>query len=428
MKRMSKALILSLTLCLIALPLFANGQQEASGDKETTLTFFETMTSPGRTAVIQSIIDDYTAANPGTTINLISPPYEQADNKLTLMLTSNQDLDVIEVRDHTVKQFVNNGKLTDLSSYLASWDESGDLLPLANAAARTVDNTPYLIPQFFFVKALFVRTDVLKEYGYDTMPATMEEMYAMAEDITGQKANQFGFGFRGKGSSFKISDVMILSDVDNIDPANVYKTTDGKYAFSNPVARQALADYVDLFKNAVPSDGINWGFNEQVNAFISGTTPFLIQDPDTVALVNEQLGEDNYTVIPLPVGKSGKSYLDYGFAGLSIPTYSKNSDAAWDFISYITGAEKNAEFCKAYGPLPIHGASYASDPYFSSGVYKAWEKTMSDTDTYSFIKYPLDSPKYPGWAQVQEQYMQSLLLGEITVDEAIAKWSAYWEY
>lgn len=424
MNRMCRILILGLICSLFALPVFAGGQQ--GGDEVTTLTFFETMTSPSRTAVLQSIIDDYMEANPNVVINLISPPYEQADNKLTLMLNTNESLDIIEVRDHTVKQFVNNGKLTDLTPYLATWDEAGDLLPLAQTAARTVDNTPYLIPQFFFAKALFVRTDILAKHGYDHMPATMEEMYEMAIDITGREAGQFGFGFRGKGSSFKVSDVMILSDVDDIDKDNIYKTKDGEFSFNNPAARQALADYVNLFKAAVPSDGINWGFNEQVNAFISGTTPFLIQDPDTVALVNEQLGEENYTVIPLPVGKSGKSYLDYGFAGLSIPSNSKNADAAWDFISYLTGAEKNAEFCKAYGPLPIHGASYNSDPYFSSGVYKAWEKTMSDTDTYHFVKYPLDSPKYPGWAQVQEQYMQSLLLGGITVDEAIAKWSEYW--
>jgi len=53
---------------------------------------------------------------------------------------------------------------------------------------------------------------------------------------------------------------------------------------------------------------------------------------------------------------------------------------------------------------------------------------MSDTETYTFIKYPLDSPKYPGWAQVQEQYMQSYLLGEISADKTIAKWSNYWGF
>lgn len=428
MKKVSMVAIL--VLCFIALfsaALWASGGKESQTGGKTKLTFLEVLTSPSRTATIQSIIDKYEAAHPNIEIELVSPPYEQADNKLTVMLNGNQPLDIIEVRDHTVKQFVNNGKLSDLGPYIAKWSEGTDLLPLTVSAGTTVDKTFYLLPQFFFIKGLFVRTDILKQYGFNTLPKTTEELYAMSIAITGKSPNQYGFGFRGKSYAFKISDIMILSDVKDVDPENVYKTKDGNFAFQNPAARQALADYVNLFKKAVPSDGINWGFNEQVNAFISGTTPFLVQDPDTVSMVNEQLGEENYTVIPMPVGKSGKVYLDYGFGGLSIPSYSKNKDAAWDFISFIVNAENNAAFCKAYGPLPVHSSTYANDPYFSSGIYKSWETEMSHPETYQFVKYPLDSPKYPGWAQVQEQYMQSLLLGKTTVDEAVAAWAAYWK-
>ncbi len=427
MKKCTKLMLVCIILVSVSMTVFAGGANESPKDEKISLTFMEVLTSPSRTAVLQGIIEDYQAINPNVTIELISPPYEQADNKMTLMLNSEQDLDIIEIRDHSIKQNVNNGKLTDLSPYLEKWDAVMDPLPLTNAAARTVDNTPYLMPQFFFIKALFVRTDILKEFGYEKLPETMEEMYEMAIAITGKKDDQYGFGFRGKGNAYAISDVMILSDVDNISQGNFYKTEAGESVFENSTARQALADYANLFANAVPSDGINWGFNEQVNAFISGTTPFLLQDPDTVALVNEQLGEDNYTVIPVPVGKSGKVYLTSGFAGLAIPSYSKKKDAAWDFIAYISSAEKNAEFCKSYGPLPVNSSSYSDDPYFSSGVYQAWKKTMSDSDTYKFVHLPLDSPKYPGWAQVQEQYMQSFLLGDITVDETMKKWSEYWK-
>ncbi len=426
MKNFGKIMVVFLVLLTVTMPVFSNGEKESTKDDQISLTFMEVLTSPSRTAVIQSIIKDYEALNPNVTIELISPPYEQADNKMTLMLNSEQNLDIVEVRDHAVKQYVNNGKLTDLSPYLSTWDGVNDLLPLTNSAARTIGNTPYLMPQFFFIKALFVRTDILEEYGYTKMPETMEEMYEMAISITGKKADQYGFGFRGKGNAYAISDVMILSDVDNVSKENFYKTEDGKFSFDNPEARQALANYVNLYNTAVPSDGINWGFNEQVNAFISGTTPFLIQDPDTVSLVNEQLDKDSYTVIPVPVGKSGKVYLTSGFAGLSIPSYSKKKDAAWNFIAYISSAENNSNFCKSYGPLPVNSSSYSDDPYFSSGVYQAWKETMSDSDTYNFVHLPFDSPKYPGWAQVQEQFMQSLLLGDITTDEAIKSWSDYW--
>ncbi len=426
MKHLKKTLFVLLMVSLVLGSTFAAGSKEAATGP-LTLTFFETMTSPSRTAQIQDVIAKYEALNPNVKINLVSPPYEQADNKLTLMLNSNQELDIIEVRDHTVKQFVNNNKLVDLTSYIASWDQGDDLLPLTMAAAKTVNDTAYLLPQFFFVKGLFVRTDVLKKYGFTSMPKTIEELYAMSIAITNKAPNQYGFGFRGKGSAFKISDILILSDVANISKDNIYKTEDGQFSFSTPAGRKAVADYVNLYKEAVPSDGINWGFNEQVNAFISGTTPFLVQDPDTVGMVAEALDPSQYTVIPMPLGKSGKTYLDYGFAGLGIPTTSKNKDAAWDFISFMVNAENNADFCRSYGPLPVHTSTYADDPYFSSGVYKSWETEMASPDTYVFVKYPLDSPKYPAWSQVQEQSMQALLLGSSTVDATISQWEEYWK-
>jgi multiple sugar transport system substrate-binding protein len=59
-----------------------------SKDKVTTLNFLEVMTSPTRTEVLKGIIAEYEAAHPDIKINLISPPYEQADNRLTLSLTA----------------------------------------------------------------------------------------------------------------------------------------------------------------------------------------------------------------------------------------------------------------------------------------------------------------------------------------------------
>ena len=420
-----KVLCFVFIIGLVLTPMFAQGSGEKASDAKVKLTFVETMTSPTRTAEIQSLIDEYVAANPNIEIELISPPYEQADNKLTMMLNSNQALDIIEVRDHTVKQYVNNSKLTDLTSYMDKWEGTKDLLPLTLTAAKTVDNTPYLIPQFFFVKGLFVRTDILAKYGVE-IPTTMEELYSASKEISQKSATQYGFGFRGKGSPFKISDILMLSDLDNIDTDNIYKTTDGTFAYNTAQGKESLEAYVQMFKDSVPSDGINWGFNEQVNAFIAGTTPFLVQDPDTISMVASALDSDQYTVVPMPVGKSGKCYLDYGFAGLGIPTTSEHPQEAWDFISYMLSAETNAKFCKAYGPLPINTSTYENDEYFSQGAYKSWQTEMSDTDKYVFVKYPLDSPKYPGWAQVEEQSMQALLLDQISSDDLISQWTEYW--
>ena len=419
---MKRAVIIAMIALTASLVVSCGGK----GGK-VELNFLEVLTSPERTAVIKGIIADYEKQNPNVTINLISPPYESADNKLTMMLNNKEKLDIIEVRDYTLRQFVNNKKLENLEKRLADWPEGKDLLPIALSSARTADNTAYIIPQFFYIKALFVRTDILAAKGVKEMPKTFDELASVCKKITDKKKGQFGFGWRGKSSEFKFSDLIQLSDVDGIDPDNIYKTTGGAFSLADPKAVAALEKYQKLFKESVPADGINWGFNEQVNAFISGVTPFLIQDPDTVSLVDKQLGRDKYTVIPLPVGLSGKAVVDYGFGSLGIPSYSKHKDAAWDFIKYISSAKQNAEFCKQYGPLPVHASTYADDPFFSKGVYQAWRTEMSDQDHYLFVKYPLGSEKWPAWPQTHEQAMQSMLLGKMSPAEATAKFEEYWK-
>ena len=426
-KLMKKATALLVALLAAAL-LFAGGSGEsaASDSGKIQLTFFETMTSPGRTQVLQDLIAEYESLNPNIEIELISPPYEQADNRLSMMLNSNQELDVIEVRDYTQKQFVNNGKLLDLTPYLENWEESDDFLPVAHEIARNVDDTPYILTSCLYVKALLVRTDILEQYGIE-IPTTMDEMYEASKELSQKAPNQFGYALRGKSNTFKISDVLMFGNVGNIDTENCYQTTDGKYWLDNENGKKAMEQYVDLFKNGCPPDSINWGFNEQINGFISGTTPFLVQDPDVIGSLEGQLDPDCYTVVPLPVGTSGYRYLDYGYNGFAISTTSKHPDEAWDFIAWLNGAEKNAEFCKAYGPLPVFQSIYDNDDYFSSDKYQAWADELVAEDTI-FVKFPIDSEKYPAWAQIQEQGMQAMLMGNVSVEDTINTFKEYWGY
>jgi len=398
-----------------------------SASAKVTLNFIEVLTSLERTNLLKGIISDFETLYPDIHINLISPPYEQADQKVTLMLNTNQPLDIVEVRDYTIQQYVNNKKLLNLESNLASWPDSSTLLPIAWQAARTVDNTAYIVPQDFFIKALFYRKDILEKLGINYVPKTMSELFEICKEITDPSKNQYGFAFRGKSWEFIFSDLISGSFLDDLDVNNIYRKTDGKVYFNDPRAVQGLKLYIRFFKETTPKDGINWGFNEQVNAFVSGTTPFLIQDPDTVALLDKMLGREKYMVAPVPVGPSGKAYPDYGFAGLGIPSYSKHKKEAWKFIEYISSPKVNAYFCRNYGPLPVHSVTYETDSYFSTGVYLAWAYMMEYPEKYVFSKYPLNSSKWPGWPQVHEVDMQSLLLGKVSIEEVVDRWAKYWQ-
>ena len=192
-----KRVLVALLVLILSVSLFAGGSSESKADSsgKIKLTFFETMTSPGRTQVLQNLIAEYESLNPNIEIELISPPYEQADNRLSMMLNSNQELDVIEVRDYTQKQFVNNGKLLDLTPYIENWAEKDDFLPVAHEISRNVDDTPYILTSCLYVKALLVRTDILEKYGIP-IPTTMDEMYEVSKQLAAADPTQFGYALR----------------------------------------------------------------------------------------------------------------------------------------------------------------------------------------------------------------------------------------
>ncbi len=132
----------------------------------------------------------------------------------------------------------------------------------------------------------------------------------------------------------------------------MYLKRDGKLIFEDKRALDGINFYLELFKTS-PKDSINWGFDEQVNPFVSGITPYLFQDPDTVGLLNELLGQDKYQRAPLPIGKGGKAYPTIGFAGWGITSYSKYKDTAWKFLEFFNSPQINALRCKDYGALPV---------------------------------------------------------------------------
>ena len=112
---------------------FASGEQEG-GEKQIELNFIEMLTSPKRTEFLNTVIAAYEAEHPGITINLISPPYEQAENKMTLMLNAKQPLDIIESRDATIKQFVNNRQVASLEPFIKTWEAKDDFMPISSGS------------------------------------------------------------------------------------------------------------------------------------------------------------------------------------------------------------------------------------------------------------------------------------------------------
>lgn len=417
-----------LALCLALIMLMACASGAFAADDKITLTFVEVMTSPERTLILESFIEKYEELHPNIDVELVSPPYESSETKAASMLAAGQDVDVVEIRDITVAAWVQNGLLLNLDDYVANWGDGKDeLIEAALLAGASVGDATYFLPQFLYVKGMLARTDILAERGVTEMPKTLDEFYEVCKQISDPAAGKYAYALRGIGQPLRTAEALMSCEVPNVSADNIYFTDDGEFTFDTEGGRKAVDTYLKLYQECCPPDSINWGYNDQINGFVSGTTPFLVQDPDAIMSLTGALNDDQYVCIPMPVGsESGVRYLDYGFAGMAVAANTAHPDEAFDFVKYMVSAEVNTAICELYGALPVNKYAYENSEMFKLPIYEAWANEMSDPQT-KYTRFPVDEPKYAEYANtVHLAAIQSYLLGETTAEDYIKTCKDYW--
>lgn len=408
-----------------------NSAAPAAEGEKITLTMVESLTSPERTATLQGIIDKYEEANPNVHVELISPPLENADAKISQMLMSGKGVDIVEVRDSTISQYANNGWLGDLNAYVDAWEEKDTLSEAAHISMVQQDGEhAFLIPYGFYQRCLYYREDLLNEAGLE-VPSTWDELLEVGAQMTDASSNLFGYAYRGGASGYQYADTVMWSwiGVDKLaDPDAGYYLKDGNGAtiFTLPEAKEALEYHKALYKQASPSDSIAWAFSEMVQGFVGGTCVFLIQDAEVIATCSADMTEGTWNTAPFPIGHSGEAVFPNGYAGWGMTSFTEHPDAAADFILFLSNAENNTEFCAKHALVPIHtNASELSDA-FSSGYFACYAEMAQDPSVYRYATQPQMYQAFASYKTEVDAMYQKYLTDEITVDDMLTWLDDYW--
>ncbi|MDP9870229.1 MULTISPECIES: ABC transporter substrate-binding protein [Streptosporangium] len=388
------------------------------------LRMIESLTSPDRTKLIRQLLSDFERQNPGIKVELVSPPLENADRKITQVLQTKKDLDVLEVRDHTAKSFSNNGWLAEIP--VQSWPGWSGLTELARKKAVEVGGKPYLIPYGFYEKVLFYRSDWLREAGVAQPPTTWQEVYDTAKKLTDKGRRRYGYSFRGGKGGFDYA-VLIVSafNGDKVDPGRSFFLKDGRTIWSTPEAAQAMNLFLSLFKEASPADSVSWSFPEMVQGFTANVTGMLIQDPEVIKTVEESgIAKDGWSTVPIPKGPGGYALQPVGYAGWGVTSFSTHKAEAVKLVEFLSADAQSTKFAKGNSLIPIATAAQ-QDPQFSGGAWKAYLDAQQDDKQVITVR-PVDYPGWSEWQQAADKDIQSLLTGDRTVADVLSAWDAFW--
>ena len=383
-----------------------------------TLKLVEVITSPERTEVLKGMVDGYKAANPGVEVEIISVPWGQAFETVATMIAGGDTPDVIEMPD--TWQALYADQLMPLDDKIAAWEHGATLTQKTLDMGKLANGKVTMIPYGFYLRAMFYNKKLLAEAGVAAPPKTMDEFMAASEAVS-KLDGKYGYCLRG-GPGGTNGWIMMAAVMNG---SNEFFTADGKSRLNEPGSVAGIQFLMDIYqKGYAPKDSVNWGFNEIVAGFYSGTCAFLDQDPDALIAIAERMPAEDFAVIPMPVGPSGKAFPTIGFAGWSVFNSTESPDAAWNLVAYLSSPESNSTWAQRVGVIPIHqGAD--QDPFFKTEQFKGWFEELNSPD---YI--PTIMPTYlEQWgyftSTILKDSAQEALLGQKTAQELADEWAAF---
>lgn len=411
----------------LAASLALSGCSGAADDGSVQLQMVESLTNPARTELLEELIAEFEDENPGITVELVSPPTDQADQKIQQMLQAGSGIDVLEVRDLTVGPFSTNGWLADMSGEFEGWAGWDALTDNAKNAAMG-NGATYFIPYGFYGISLFYRTDLVEEAGFDGAPVSWEDLLEQASAIQDPDANTYGYAFRG-GTNGHTNVALVITAylADRLDVENAFQLQNGDTIFSAPEALDALELYLQLFEQASPPSSVAWGYPEMVEGFTNGSTAFLLQDPEVIAAVEQAsaIGPDQWNTAPMPTGPGGQAIQPLATAGWGTAASSEHPEEAAKLIKFLSEGDASIRFTQGNSLIPIL-LDADQDPFYKTGPWESYLYMNEHPETYITAVQPRGVPWWSEWGEKADAELQKMLIGQLTPEALLASWDEYW--
>lgn len=401
-------------------PETADSDVEQSGEAEVTLRFLDVSPSETRQKYYEEIFVKFEEET-GISVVYESVPWDDAANKITVLGASDQLPDVLTTHSGWLGQLTNSEWIIPLTDYLGESTEDYTVAvnKLFWQSEKDRFGDIYTIPDGMMVKGIFVRKDWCEELGIELDPAkgwTYDEYFEVVEKLTDVEKKHYGVSYRGARGAFD----PLMTYLQNYTGGNTYDS-EGNILIKSDECREAFQKWTGLYLNGyAPEDSINWGFTEMVDNFVGGLTGTLMNDSEVAPTCMENMEDGQWMVMPVPKSeKDGKLYnLINGSYSLSISSDSKNPDAAWQLIEFLTRTDNSSNYCRLSGLIPIKKDAAEDELYGEGGPYYTFTMQLNDPDLV--VPATIGAFDYTDMHQgMMHEEIQKYLLGDIDADTAL---------
>lgn len=388
----------------------------ATGDAKTgtlRVWLFKEVDNAPKEKVVRAAIADFTARHKGVDVTVDYIPIDTRAERVKAAFNDPAAApDVIEYGNTDTAGYVADGGLADVSREFATWKDAEDLDATARRSV-TVDGKVYGAPLFVGVRALYYRTDVLKDLGIP-VPTTQAELAAAARKIHRARPELYGLVVGGAYTYGALPFLWAAGGELATKKGDRYTA-----AIDSPRAKRGIAAYTALFgdHNCPAAQCADMGGNDTVTAFAAGKAAMAIGGDFNHQAVEAGAAKGKYAVVPLPGIEKGD--IAPAFAGgntIGVLKSTSHRTLATDLMKQLAGKRTQRALFDAMGFLPTYREVRADAARRAPHV--APFVTTLDAGA-EFV------PATPGWATIDASLVlptmfQRIISGRQDVDTAAA--------
>jgi len=290
---------------------------------------------------LQKLTADNFTKQTGINVKFTVLPENDVRDKISQEFSSQAgQYDVATLSNYEIPFYAKNGWLAPLDSYSAAdtaFDQADVLKPMTTSLTAA-DGKLYGEPFYGESSFLMYRKDVLQAKGV-TMPAkpTWQQVADIAAQVDGAQPGMKGICLRGQPGWGEV--MAPLTTVWNTFGGGWFNK-DWQAMLTSPQTVQATQFYVDLVREHGEPGAARSGFTECLNAMLQGKTALWYDATSAAGYLEGKdspvAGKVGYVAAPVMQTRSSGWLYTWAWA---IPKASKNSDAAWKFISWASGKD-----------------------------------------------------------------------------------------
>lgn len=310
------------------------GDSDGLSSSDDALTVLIGSSGDAETEAVQSALDAWSEES-GTDVDLqVASDLAQ---ELSQGFAAGEPADLFYLAPEQMAGYASNGSLQAYGDELANKD---DFYP-SLVENFTLDGTFYCAPKDFSTLALVINTQMWADAGLTDadLPKTWDDLASVAQKLTTPEHVGLAFGaeyqrvgtFMAQAGGGLVDDgTAIADDQANVDALDYVKThlADGTFAFAKDI-------------------GAGWGGE----ALGKGLAAMVIEGNWITGAMANDFSSIGYTVAELPEGPGGQGTLQFTNCW-GMAADSPNQQAALDLVEYLTSADSQLAFSKAFGPMP----------------------------------------------------------------------------